>query len=87
MGVDFNTWTRTINGNKKESMLDHVYLDNLENFNSVYFENPVFGNHVLVVVELNKITNSNLCVLKRNWSNYCCPCRVKIFLSLSTLQV
>ena len=56
-------------------MLDHVYLDNLENFNSVYYENSIFGDHVLVVVELllNKITNSNLCVLMRNWSNYSCP--------------
>ena len=50
--VNFSTWSRTINGNKKESMLDHVYLNNFGVFNSVYFENPVFGDHVLVVVEL-----------------------------------
>ena len=25
--VDFNTWSRTINGIKKESLLDHVYID------------------------------------------------------------
>ena len=43
--VDFCTWSRTINGVKKESMLDHVYLNNFENFNSVYFKNPVFGDH------------------------------------------
>ena len=50
--VNFSTWSRTINGNKKESMLYHVYLNNFGVFNSVYFENPVFGDHVLVVVEL-----------------------------------
>ena len=34
-------------------MLDHVYLDNLENFNSVYYENSIFGDHVLVIAELS----------------------------------
>ena len=44
--VDFNTWSRTIKGVRKESMLDHVYLNNYGTFNSVHFETPVFGDHV-----------------------------------------
>ena len=50
--VDFKTWSRTINGTKKESLLDHVYINNLATFCSVYFETPVFGDHVLVITEL-----------------------------------
>ena len=33
--VDFNTWTRTINGTRKESLLDHVYLNNISTFESL----------------------------------------------------
>ena len=53
-------------------MLDHVYLNNFGVFNSVYFENPVFGDHVLVVVELalREIKTPNKSSLSRNWSKY-----------------
>ena len=69
--VDFNTWSRTINGIKKESLLDHAYIDNLETFDSIYHENPIFGDHLLVIV---KLTIKNLHApndpLMRNWSRY-----------------
>ena len=70
--VDFNTWSRIINGNRKESMLDHVYLNNFDIFDSVYFENPVFGDHVLVILKLatKKAPHINCSALKRNWFNY-----------------
>ena len=70
--VDFNTWSRIINGNRKESMLDHVYLNNFEIFDSVYFENSIFGDHVLVILKLvtKKAPHINCSALKRNWSNY-----------------
>ena len=48
--VDFNTWSRIINGNRKQPLLDHVYLNNHEIFESVHFKNPIFGDHVLVIV-------------------------------------
>ena len=53
--VDFNTWSRTINGIKKESLLDHVYIINLETFDSIYQENLIFGDHLLVIVKLTII--------------------------------
>ena len=34
--VNFETWTRTIKAVKKESTLDHVYVNNLASVNSVY---------------------------------------------------
>ena len=33
--VDFNTWSQTINGNKKESLLDHIYVNDILSVNSV----------------------------------------------------
>ena len=50
--VDFNTWSRTINGIKKESLLDHIYLNNVETLLAVYFDTPIFGDHVLVMATL-----------------------------------
>ena len=51
--VDFNTWSRNINGTKKESLLDHVYVNNSACIVNVNFTTPTFGDHVLVMVEVN----------------------------------
>ena len=70
--VDFNTWSRTIKGTRKESLLDHVYLNNHLTFNSIYFETPTFGDHALVMAELTlRLSNNNKNnSLHRIWSNY-----------------
>ena len=70
--VDFNTWSRTINGQKKESMLDHAYLTNIENLNAVYFDTPIFGDHVLVILNLaiQMKQKSKTCALKCCWRDY-----------------
>ena len=69
--VEFNTWLRIINGTRKESLLDHVYLNNLASLNSIYFEIPIFGDHVLVIAELSiRKLNTENNSLVRNWSTY-----------------
>ena len=45
--VNFNTWSRTIKGVKKESMLDHVYVKNFASVINITFSLPVFGDHLL----------------------------------------
>ena len=70
--VYFDTWSRVINGIKKASLLDHVYANNIETVGNVFFKEPIFGDHVLALVELNLISefSCNL-TIKRKWSNYC----------------
>ena len=70
--VDFNTWSRTINGIKKESLLDHVYLNNIEALRAVYYDTPIFGDHLLVIAELSLGVGSiqNNSILKRDWRSY-----------------
>ena len=70
--VDFNTWSRTINGAKKESLLDHIYLNNLSTFDSVYYDIPAFGDHLLVIAKLtfDNLDAQNNNALVRNWSEY-----------------
>ena len=71
--VDFNTWSRTINGNKKESLLDHIYVNDILSVNSVYSDTPILGDHLLVMVKLylNATESNNKSSLTRNWSKYC----------------
>ena len=40
--VDFPTWSRTIKGIKKESILDHVYVNNHAAVSNVKFITPHF---------------------------------------------
>ena len=69
--VEFCTWSRTINGIKKESLLDHVYVNNFAAVNSVSFETPFFGDHVLIIVNLNiSPIASNTVNRKRCWQSY-----------------
>ena len=52
-------------------MLDHVYVRNFALVTNVTFSVPVFGDHVLVLVELSASNFSNIDkVSKRDWSKY-----------------
>ena len=69
--VTESTWSRVINGTKKESLLDHVYVKNVATVHSVCVKPQLFGDHKLVVVELIlKSENETKTVVVRNWRNY-----------------
>ena len=69
--VNFNTWSRNINGIRKESRLDHVYVNNSATVNNVNFINPTFGDHVLVMLEINlKVAEKPNFQLRRDWRCY-----------------
>ena len=57
---------------KKESLLDHIYLNNLSTFDSVYYDIPAFGDHLLVIAKLtfDNLDAKNNNALVRNWSKY-----------------
>ena len=70
--VDFTTWTRSVKGNIKQSLLDHVYVSNFAIVENVDFVVPTFGDHLLVKVELILVKNCyrNVIKIKRAWSKY-----------------
>ena len=51
--VNFNTWSRNINGIRKESLLDQVYVNNSATVINLNFTTPTFGDHVLVKVKVS----------------------------------
>ena len=46
--VEFITWTRTINGQEKKSVLDHIYTANPLLVTDLKSSWPVFTDHALV---------------------------------------
>ena len=69
--IDFDTWSRVINGTKKESLIDHIYVNDINSVSNVKFEVPTFGDHVLAIAELNlSIKHENKNHIVRNWKDY-----------------
>ena len=69
--VDFFTWSRNINGNRKESLLDHVYVSNHATISNVNHKTPTNGDHVLIIVNVNLKAGCTVeTTRKRNWHGY-----------------
>ena len=52
-------------------MLDHVYVNNYATVTNVHYFIPSFGDHILVLLDLNlKLPNTNTPIVKRDWSHY-----------------
>ena len=68
--VTETTWSRIINGIKKESLLDHVYVKNPVTVPNVFNKITLFGDHSLVLVELIFKQPTIKSHTKRNWKNY-----------------
>ena len=84
--VTFDTWSRTINGTRKSSILDHIYTNSSAMVSNVNFDTPTFGDHVLVMATLvmRKFKDSKM-TFKRNWKNYTPSCAAEVV--MRTLNV
>ena len=51
--VNVPTWHRIINGNLKESTLDHVYIKNPLLVNNVVVKKPIIGDHSIITFDLS----------------------------------
>ena len=70
--IDFTTWSRTVKGNFKQSLLDHVYVSNFAMVENVDFEVPTFGDHVSVKVKfaIKGDCYQSKIIIKQAWSMY-----------------
>ena len=68
--VDFPTWSRTVNNIKKESILDHVYVSDTTLIDKCYSVNPLFGDHVAVVIEISSTSSVSDKTFCRDWRSY-----------------
>ena len=50
--IKFTTWSRTINGIPKESIIDHVYTNDSSNIENIYKIIPDIGDHNIIILQI-----------------------------------
>ena len=68
--VEFNTWSRLINGILKTSTLDHVYTNDHTIINHLSSFKPEIGDHNCVIFSINDTMMIPPPILKRDWRRY-----------------
>ena len=68
--VKFPTWSRTINNITKESILDHIYINDITKFVNVTGIVTEIGDHKLITCSLNTTIPPIKPIYKRCWKNY-----------------
>ena len=68
--INFPTWTRTVNGIVKQSILDHIYTSDPTSISNINESKPVFGDHHLIVCSVNIHRPKEVTNFKRSWVNY-----------------
>jgi endonuclease/exonuclease/phosphatase family metal-dependent hydrolase len=68
--VNFPTWSRTINGVVKESLLDHLYSNNPLSISDIHSVEPIFGDHYMIVASMCTVKPQPSFCYRRNWSSY-----------------
>ena len=68
--VNFSTWSRIVGNTTRSSILDHIYVDNVELVKEITHLTPVFGDHELVMALLCIIKPQPKISFKRDWRRY-----------------
>ena len=82
--VNFPTWQRIINNEKKESILDHIYVQDPTFINSIHHITPLIGDHKLILCKLLTATEPLKPTYKRNWLHYS---KIKLLNALSSVNL
>ena len=68
--IDFPTWSRVVNNVMKNSILDHVYVQDptfVTNINSI---SPLIGDHKMLILDIMSHSEPLKIYVKRNWQLY-----------------
>ena len=68
--VHFPTWARSVSNVLKQSTLDHIYTNNLLILSECTSIKPPFGDHLLVIAELNTTEKTPEFTIRRDWRLY-----------------
>ena len=65
------TWERMVEGNLRDSIIDHIYTNDELTISNVKLLNMSFGDHKMVVAMIsNEIDKEILKIKRRNWKHY-----------------
>jgi hypothetical protein len=68
--VDFPTWSRSVNGELRESVLDHIYTQDPTSIGDLYSVTPCFGDHLLLIFGINNKKPKIAVTKRRSWIKY-----------------
>ena len=68
--VKFPTWSRIVNNIHRESIIDHVYVQNPCVVHNLRGVKPYFGDHSMVIMEHELKKQDSTTAFKRDWKNY-----------------
>jgi hypothetical protein len=68
--VTFNTWSRIVNGVLRESVIDHVYVNNPIDIENLHKVDPICGDHSMIVFTIKSNKQKPTHTLRRDWKNY-----------------
>ena len=68
--VDFNTWSRLVNGVWRKSLLDHVYVKDITTVDNLEPNEVLTGDHILLTFTIEGNVNKPSISHKRNWIKY-----------------
>ena len=68
--VNFETWHRFVNGEKRFSIIDHIYTDHPEQISNLMSTLTDIGDHMLISCEIVASKSPKKVIMKRDWRNY-----------------
>ena len=68
--IDFVTWSRIVGTVLKESILDHIYTQNPTSISNIYSIMPLFGDHRMIIFNVNEPRPKPEVQLRRDWRKY-----------------
>ena len=68
--VNFDTWSRMVGATLRASMLDHIYVKNVNLVKNVENRSMCFGDHVLVLADVCIVKPTQKLSRKRDWRKY-----------------
>ena len=68
--VNFPTWSRTVQNEHRESIIDHIYTNNPSYISDVTGTTPYFGDHLLISFVYSCANTNKNTTYKRCWRGY-----------------
>ena len=85
--VNFETWHRFVNGEKRFSIIDHIYTDHPEQISNLMSTLTDIGDHMLISCEIIASKSPKKVIMKRDWRNYSKDKLIMKLKKLSTLPI
>ena len=68
--IDQPTWHRIVNNTLRESIIDHIYVQDPTVVADINLKTPLFGDHKLIIFNITGNHALPLQTIKRKWTNY-----------------